>query len=194
MRVLCLLGSPRRGGNSETLARWVAEPLAAAGAEAAFVRLNDLAARGCQACMACKTTREACALDDDLTPVLEQVRACDVLVLATPVYYGDVTAQMKLFIDRTFSFLVPGYGRAEQKTRLPRGKRCAMVVAQGHPREDLFADIPRRYGYFFERYLGFESFRLLRACGIYDRGDAAARDDLRREAEALAADLRTTPT
>ena len=189
MRIVCLLGSPRRGGNSETLARWAVEPLALAGAEVDYVRLNDLDAKGCQACEGCKKKSESCVLRDGLAPVLEAVRGCDVLVMATPVYYGEVSSQMKMFIDRTFSFLVPGYGRAERKTRLAGGKHCVLALAQGHPREDIFADIAPRYEYFFHRYLGFDSFRVLRTCGVYDRGDAAAREDARNAALALGSDL-----
>ena len=109
-------------------------------------------------------------LDDGLTPVLAAVAACDVLVLATPVYFGEVTAQLKTFIDRTFSFLTPDYARNKDKrSRLTPGKTLVMLLAQGHPREDLFADIFPRYQYFYN-WMGFTQSHLVRACGIYHPG------------------------
>ena len=65
--------------------------------------------KGCQGCGACKAEKEKCVVQDDLTQVLEAVRETDVLVLASPVYFADVTAQMKAFVDRTYSFLKPDF-------------------------------------------------------------------------------------
>jgi len=189
MNVLCLLGSPRKKGNSADMARAFCDAAAAAGANVESVYLNGLDAQGCQACFSCKGKTETCVLDDGLTPVLAAVAACDVLVLATPVYFGEVTAQLKTFIDRTFSFLTPDYARNKDKrSRLTPGKTLVMLLAQGHPREDLFADIFPRYQYFYN-WMGFTQSHLVRACGIYHPGDAAARDGLLEEIAALARGL-----
>ncbi|MDD4953207.1 MAG: flavodoxin family protein [Desulfovibrionaceae bacterium] len=172
MNVLSLLGSPRKNGNSATLARRFCETARGLGAEVSEVFLNGLDYRGCQACFSCKGKTEVCARKDGLSPVLQAVAGCDVLVMASPVYYGEISSQLKAFVDRTFSFLVPNYPHVPDKTRLAPGKTAVMVIAQGHPREDLFADIFPRYQYFFEHMLGFERMRLIRACGVYDLGDA----------------------
>lgn len=190
-QVVCLLGSPRPKGNSAVMARAVCEAAQAAGAEVTTFALNTLSYRGCQGCLACKQEGSAgCILEDGLTPVLAAVSACDALILATPVYFGEVTAQLKGFIDRTFSFLVPGYAHAPhgQRSRLTPGKTLCFVIAQGHPREDLFTDIFPRYAYLLE-WQGFTHSRLLRACAIYKMGDAAARAGLLDEAAALGREL-----
>ena len=109
MKVVCLFGSPKPKGNSAFLANRFCEAAKARGAEVETFSLNKLNYKGCQACMACKTKLDHCALKDDLTPVLEAVGKCDILVLASPVYYGEVTSQTKGFIDRTFSFLSPEF-------------------------------------------------------------------------------------
>ena len=189
MRVLTLLGSPRKGGNSETMARLLCQPLTEAGHEVEFVALEGLALHGCRACDLCKTKLDRCALRDDLAEVLETARAADLWVMATPVYYAEVSAQLKTFIDRTYSFLVPGYAKAEVRTRLDPGKRMAWVIAQGHPKQDLFADIFPRYEYIFRRYHLFRDVRLLRACGIYDFGAAEQRGDIREAALKLGREL-----
>ena len=170
MKVLCLLGSPRVGGNSALLAERVLRPLRDRGARVETVHLNSLTYRGCQACRKCKTQHDHCVLDDDLTEVLEHVAAADVVVLASPVYYGDVSGQMKCFIDRTFAFLKPGYTTSTSPCRLAPGKRAAMVLTQGAPDESMFQDVFPRYKNFFDWY-GFAEFHLARAVGVHEPGE-----------------------
>jgi multimeric flavodoxin WrbA len=188
--IVCLLGSPRPKGNSSVLAQALCQAAAGAGAAVQTFALNTLTYQGCQGCLACKKKAEACVLEDGLTPVLAAVRACDVLVLATPVYFGEVTAQLKGFIDRSFSYLQAGYAHLPrgERSRLSPGKTLVFVIAQGHPKEDLFTDIFPRYAYFLN-WQGFTESRLLRACGVYDLGDAAARPGLLDEAQALGREL-----
>jgi multimeric flavodoxin WrbA len=186
--VVCLLGSPRRGGNSDVLAGRFMDTAGSLGARTRTFVLNDLDYRGCQGCMACKTRLERCILEDDLGEVLEAVRACDVLVLATPVYFGEVTGQLKLAIDRFFSFLVPGYARSAHPSRLAPGKKLAFLIAQGHPKDKLFEDIFPRYKWFL-RWMGFDETALVRALGVYDMGDVAGREDYLLQAEAAARQL-----
>ena len=109
MKVVCLLGSPREKGNSATIANRFCKTAERLGAEVITAVLNKLDFRGCQGCMACKTKLDRCVLEDDLTDVLEAIRETDVLVLASPVYFWDVSSQLKAFIDRTFSYLVPDF-------------------------------------------------------------------------------------
>jgi len=165
MKLVCLLGSPRRNGNSAAIADHIVQRAQELGADTETVYLNGLQYRGCQGCYACKTTLERCVLSDDLAAVLESVREADALVIATPVYYGDVTGQLKSFIDRTFSYLVPDFYANPQPSRLTPGKRLAFVIAQGQPDEARFADVFPRYNDFF-RWFGFEEGLLVRGCGL----------------------------
>jgi len=189
MKVVCLLGSPREKGNSELLVDEVVAPLRERGAEVTTHRLNSLKYRGCQACMACKTSSEACVLKDDLTPVLADVRAADVVVFASPVYYGDVTGQMKCFVDRSFEFLVPEFINTDKPSRLAPGKRSVIVLTQAAA-EEQFADVFGRYKGFLEFY-GFREVHQGRACGAYAKGAVAengkALQRARTVGEALAA-------
>ena len=188
--LVCLLGSPRPRGNSAVMAQTLCEAAAAAGAQVTTFALNSLTYRGCQGCLACKKEAEACVLSDGLTPVLAAVRACDVLVLATPVYFGEVTSQLKGFIDRTFAYLKPNYPHLPrgERSRLAPGKTLVFVIAQGHPRQDLFTDIYPRYQYLLN-WQGFTHSHLLRACAIYDQGAVAARPEVLAEARALGREL-----
>lgn len=190
--IVCLLGSPRPGGNSAVMAQALCAAAEAAGAMVQTFALNKLNYRGCQGCLACKKEAEACVLTDGLTPVLRAVSTCDALVLATPVYFGEVTSQLKAFIDRSFSYLKPGYPHLPrgERSRLAPGKALAFVIAQGHPKEDLFTDIFPRYAYFYN-WLGFTESRLLRACAVYHLGDAQARPEVLEEARSLGRELAT---
>lgn len=164
MHVVTLLGSPRSRGNSATIARTIAATAAELGASTRSFELNRLSYRGCQACYACKRGAESCVLKDDLTEVFAAVAAADLVVLATPVYYGDIAGQLKGFIDRSYSWLRPDYLTNPQPSRLAP-KKLILVLTQGHPDEACFADIFPRYEQFL-RWQGFVDVRLVRACGL----------------------------
>jgi multimeric flavodoxin WrbA len=187
MKVICLLGSPRRDGNSTTIAKRFVETARQLGAETESIELARLVYRGCQACGTCKTTGERCALKDELTPVLEAVEAADLLVLSTPVYCGDLPGQVKCFLDRTYSFLVPDYLSNPKCSRLLPGKRCALIVTQGAPQEELFGDIPKKYSAFLTRVLALSEIRVVRACGVGSGGlDKGVPERFLEEAEQTA--------
>lgn len=164
MKIVSLLGSPRTNGNSATIANHLLKTAAGLGAETQSFELNRLTYRGCQACYACKKGREDCVLNDDLTEVLSAVAAADLVVLASPVYYGDITMQLKGFIDRSYSYLVPDYLTNPQPSRLS-SKKLVFILTQGQPEEAMFADIFPRYD-FFLKWMGFTETSLIRACGI----------------------------
>jgi multimeric flavodoxin WrbA len=117
LRIIGISGSPRQGGNSETLLSAVLAGAKEAGAASSVVRLNTLRYRGCQGCDACQTTGE-CVLKDDLTSVQQQLREANLWVLAAPIYYDGVCGQMKLFFDRLRPFSV---------RKLP-GRRAGLVL------------------------------------------------------------------
>ena len=164
MKIVAILGSPRSRGNSATIARRFTDVAVSRGAVVETFELNRLSYRGCQGCYACKKTLDRCVLDDDLAPVLAAVKEADLVLLASPVYYGDVTAQLKGFIDRSYSYLKPDYITNPQPSRL-EPKKLIFVLTQGHPDQALFADIFPRYDTFL-RWMGFVETRLIRACGI----------------------------
>lgn len=185
MKIVCLLGSPRENGNSSTIAKRFCNVAERFGAKVRTFVLNNLDLRGCQGCMACKTMLDRCVLEDDLTEVLEAVRKTDVLVLASPVYFWDVSSQLKTFIDRTFSYLVPDFITNTKKSRLSPGKKLVLILAQNNPDRSSFPDIFRKIDYFFNAY-GFSERRLIRAFGVHEPGEVAAHEDVMLLAEKTA--------
>ena len=102
--VISFIGSPRKTGNTAALVKAFADGAAGAGAETATVLLNTLNMHGCQSCYLCKSSG-VCAVKDDMTPLYEQLAQADVVVFASPIYMGTVTAQCKLLLDRLYAYM-----------------------------------------------------------------------------------------
>jgi multimeric flavodoxin WrbA len=103
-KVLILLGSPRKKGNSATLAERIAAGAEAAGAEVEQVYINGLKISPCQSCYACqKPDSTGCAVDDDMQPLYLKLKEADAWVWASPVYWFNMSAQTKLVMDRMFA-------------------------------------------------------------------------------------------
>ncbi len=188
MSVVALIGSPRRDGNSAGLAGVVVEAAKKAGKTTRTFYLNDLTYRGCQACYACKQGLDHCVLSDSATEILEAVAAAEVVIFSSPVYFGDVTGQFKLFFDRAFSYFTPDYRTAANPSRLSPGKKLVFVQSQGQPDPTFFDDLYPRYDRFFKR-LGFSETHLIRVVGVAAPGEALQRPEFVREAENVAAGL-----
>ena len=99
-RLLALSTSPRRGGNSELLADAFLAGAAKAGHETEKICLYDKNIEFCRGCLACQTTKR-CVIHDNMGDILEKIRRADVLVFATPIYFYEMSGQMKTLLDRT---------------------------------------------------------------------------------------------
>ena len=186
MKVVAVLGSPRPKGTSATLAEKFLALAGQRGFTPVVHELNSLNYRGCQGCFACKTSRNDCVLQDDLTQVLADVATADVLLLATPVYFGDPTAQLKGFIDRTFSYFAPDYRTSATPSRLAPGKKLVFIQTQGNPDETFFADIYPKYAGFLKRN-SFAEAHLIRARGVATADDILKNDIYQQQVEQVAA-------
>ena len=102
LRVLGIVGSPRRGGNTEIVVDEVLAGAEEAGASTEKVILSELDILPCEACDLCAEDGE-CVLQDDMSALLEQMWRCQVWVLGTPVYWWGPSAQFKTFLDRWYS-------------------------------------------------------------------------------------------
>ncbi|MBQ4354932.1 MAG: flavodoxin family protein [Clostridia bacterium] len=98
--VLILSGSPRKNGNSDILCDEFARGAAEAGNNVEKIRVAEKNIGFCRACYACRGTG-VCAIKDDMAEVLQKRIEADVLVLASPVYFYSIDAQLKALIDRT---------------------------------------------------------------------------------------------
>ena len=101
--VLILSGSPRKGGNSDLLCSEFMRGAQESGNEVQkiFVRSKKIAP--CSACYYCRDHGGKCALNDDMSEILDAMQAADVIVMASPVYFFSIDAQMKIIIDRSLA-------------------------------------------------------------------------------------------
>lgn len=98
--VLILSSSPRKGGNSDTLCDQFKKGAEKIGSQVEKIRLAEMKIDYCFACYAYKKLRH-CVKQDDMEQIISKMRSADVIVLATPVYFYTMCAQMKTMIDRT---------------------------------------------------------------------------------------------
>lgn len=97
--VLILSTSPRKGGNSDLLADAFLDGAVKVGHQAEKISLHNKEIHFCRGCMACQQTQK-CVIKDDVAEILEKLRRADVVVFATPIYYYEMSGQMKTLIDR----------------------------------------------------------------------------------------------
>lgn len=100
MYILGINGSHRAGKGTSLLLRAALDAAVGAGAQTELVELSALDIGYCAGCNAC-LARTTCALSDDMDALVEKMRSADGILLGSPVYFGNVTARMKTFIDRT---------------------------------------------------------------------------------------------
>ena len=100
MKAIGIVGSPRKNGNTKILTQHALKAIEEEGITTQLVELAGLDIRPCDGCGACAGT-EKCHIDDDLFPIYKKMKAADAIILASPVYFGSATAQLKALMDRT---------------------------------------------------------------------------------------------
>jgi len=100
MKAIGIVGSPRKGGNTEIMTKHTLKAIEEEGIETELIPLSGLNIQGCNACMAC-AKKEYCSIDDDMLPIYEKMKAADAIILASPVYYGSATALIKALMERS---------------------------------------------------------------------------------------------
>lgn len=191
-RVVAVFGSGRRRGASETAGEHLLGLLEKRGLTVRRFHLTEMDYAGCRGCMLCKTSSDRCVVQDDLTPVLEEIRGADALVLASSIYFGEISAQTKGLIDRMYSFYHPEFWNRSPKSRLQPGKKLVLVLMQGNADAGLFAGIGPRYAGLLSGEFGFIDVGLVRGVGIRSVAELERRPEVTATIEAAAARLLET--
>ena len=124
-QVLVILGSPRRKGNSSTLAAQVSRGSKSTGAEVETLFLQNLKINPCRGCDTCqKPDSKGCAIKDDMQEIYPKLIRADAWVIASPVYWFTMSAQTKIFMDRCYA--LPAYAKNPFA-----GKRIAITMSYG---------------------------------------------------------------
>lgn len=174
MHMVIVLGSPRRNGNSEILAKAVAEGFERTGGTVAYIRLNSLAIRPCQGCGGCDKTG-VCVIKDEMVDVYEQVDRADRLLIVSPIYFYSLSAQTKIFIDRMQARWSRRYN-LKQRFRENEGRRGYLLATAATKGKKLF-----ECGELMIRYLldaiDMECGESLLVRGVDDRGAVKEKED-----------------
>lgn len=107
MKVLGIVCSPRKGGNTEILMREALKAVEEAGGKSELRLMADMDIAPCDACGVCWET-SVCKIDDDMQEVYDLLLKSDGVIIGTPVYFINVSAQAKALIDRTYALLRSG--------------------------------------------------------------------------------------
>mgnify|MGYP005921806429 FL=1 len=114
MKVLAINGSPRKNGNTAALLKQAMDGAKSQGAETRQIDLYSMNYKGCISCFYCKRKDKPhgiCAVRDDLTPILAELKETDILLLGSPIYYDNITSGMVAFLER---FLFSNYIYSEE--------------------------------------------------------------------------------
>jgi multimeric flavodoxin WrbA len=183
MRVIGIEGSPRKGGNTDTLVERILAGAAEAGAETKVYRLNELNIRGCQACNYCKT-HDRCRQEDDMAPIYADLIASDGIVIGTPIYMGYLSAQTILFVNRLYAFFNPG-----KPSPVPPGKKVALVFSSGAGDEAGYRKMLESFGQILSHLFGVDVKGIVGGGGNNEAGAVKNNQDLLKKAFALGKEL-----
>jgi multimeric flavodoxin WrbA len=170
-KILAVIGSPRRGGNTDILVSKIVEGAAGVGTSVETIHLGDLHIRECDGCHACWHGRP-CSKADDMLPLYAKIAAADTVVFGTPVYWYGPTALMKAFIDRFVYF------NCEANRPMVRGKRAVVAVVLEETQEETWRPVIEFFGRSLA-YLEMDPAGTIVAPGVGEKGA------MRRQSERL---------
>lgn len=173
--IVILNGSPRKKGNTSALAAEFARGAKEAGHTVTEFFLDRMDIHGCKGCFGGDSGRECpCVQKDDMMQIYPAVRVCDVIVLATPLYYWNMSGQIRTAIDRLFALeegdenLLRGHGRSS----------ALLMAAEG----DDFEDVLAYYDHLME-HLNWNNLGHVLAGGNGAVGDIAGKPELEQAYE-----------
>lgn len=168
--IVILNGSPRKNGNTSALVQKFTQGARQAGHTVSEFFLSDMKINGCKGCFGGHSSRPCpCVQKDDMDQIYPAIRTCDVVVLASPLYYWNFSGQLRTAMDRLFAL-------EENDGNLLRGhnRACALLMAaEGHG----FEDVLTYYQHLME-HLHWTDLGHVLAGGNMDAGDIAGKPEL----------------
>ena len=159
MKILIISGSPRKGGNTELLAEAFAKG-ASKHHQVEIVSVRDYKVNPCLGCNACFKTNGICAQKDDMSPIYEKMNQADMLVIASPVYFYGISAQLKAVIDRLHNPIRDSF----------HIKKMALLLVGAATLPELFDAILAEYNLCLN-FFNIEDAGKVLVRGVKDKGD-----------------------
>ncbi|MFH1423221.1 MAG: flavodoxin family protein [Planctomycetota bacterium] len=170
-RVLVIVASPRKGGNSDILADRAAECLSNSGVTVDKVYLSDININPCKGCLRCNILGR-CVQNDDFGSFLEKLTASDAVVISSPVYFYTIPGQLKTLIDRFRSVMHVSVlkERLDCKSTMKGKRNFLIILVQGEPKGDDYKDAAHILKTFSKRVAKALKISLLVAKGLPMKG------------------------
>ena len=178
MKILGIDGSPRKNGNTEKLVKNILQGAKANGAETRHYKVARMNISPCLGCMDCRESG-ICIHEDDMTPIYDEIQSSDAVVIGSPVYMWQVTAQTKIFLDRLVLFVKPDFS-----SRLKGAKRLVLAFTQGNPDVQAF----QTYFEYLENLFSFLHYEVkgtIVAAGTRQENDILQQSDVLEKARRM---------
>ncbi|OIQ54618.1 NAD(P)H dehydrogenase (quinone) [Moorella thermoacetica] len=173
-KIVAFIGSPRKKGNTSTIVEEIARGAKEAGAEVKVYYLNDMTIKPCQSCFYCRQV-ENCATKDDMQSVYADIKDAGAIVIGSPIYMAQVTAQTKLLLDRLFPIIDANF-----KPRFGV-KKTVLVYSQGQGEDEAFRGY-LEYNANVLKLLGLDIVDTIMCTGANDPQTAAKNESLMAKA------------
>lgn len=182
MRVIGILGSAREDGSTKRLMQEMMNEAAQKGAQTKIYNLAKMNIGFCRGCEQCRKTG-SCVQKDDMFILYEDMKAADAVVIGTPIYMGEMTGQLKTFIDRCFALK-----DADKNSLVPPGKKMAVLITQGAPMPDHYSKTRERIEYIFKGY-GYISKGAVTAVSVHNTEELLKDESVLEEAREIGKQL-----
>ncbi|MCL2887728.1 MAG: flavodoxin family protein [Elusimicrobia bacterium] len=139
MKIIGFNASPRKDGNTAWTINKILEGAQAKGAGTEIFHLNELNIKPCQGCLGCKKGNKGCVINDDMQKLYGEIERAAALILGTPVYMGQMSAQAKTFVDRWFARISPRFSPHFNEKNIVN-KKMILVFTQGNPNAEMFRE------------------------------------------------------
>lgn len=185
MNYLAIIGSKRKNGNTSILVDKVLEEINPLDNQVKKIFIDDYSFSGCRGCNGCKDST-TCILNDDMKELYQMIEDCDVLILASPTYYYNVTSDIKKFIDRLFCLNIFDKKDRSIWTSKYHGdqydkKAVVISVCEQNSKEDIgFTTLAMSKPL---QDLGFKVIYTLEAIKSFDKGDVLKHQEILEDAK-----------
>ncbi|MDR1952274.1 MAG: flavodoxin family protein [Elusimicrobiota bacterium] len=136
MKVIGFIGSSRKEGNTAWIVNKILESAKERGAQTQSFNFSDLDIKPCQGCLCCHKGDQGCVIKDDMQKIYDALLSADALILGSPVYMGQMSAQAKIFTDRLFAQIKPKFSPYFKEKNA--AKKLILAFSQGNPDAEMF--------------------------------------------------------
>jgi multimeric flavodoxin WrbA len=136
MKIMGFIASPHKEGNTSWIVNKILEGAKEQGAETKSWYFSDLDIKPCRGCLDCHKGDRGCTINDDMQKIYDAAEHADAIVLGSPIYMGQMSAQAKIFTDRLFAQISPRFS-PHFKERAVK-KRLILTFSQGNPDTSMF--------------------------------------------------------